>query len=158
MPITLHRSSEITVALPPDEAIALFTAEGERRWADGWDPQYPQPDRRDGPGAVFSTAHGSRETTWIMVDHRPDTFRYARVTHGMTAGTVAVDVVGSHNDATRLRVTYDLTPLTAAGEAWLAVFEVEYDDEIASWAIHIAAACSASGDPHVGHVHTRSFP
>ena len=141
MPITLRRSAEITVALPREQAISLFTAEGERRWAHGWSPQYPQPDRRDGPGAVFTTAHGSHETTWIMVDHGPDGVRYARVAHGMTAGTVAVDFVGSHNDATLLCVTYDLTALTAAGEAWLAEFEVGYDAEIASWAAHIATAC-----------------
>ena len=141
MPTTLYRSAEITVALPRDQAIALFTAEGERRWAEDWNPRYPQPARRDGPGVVFNTAHGSCETTWIMVDHRPDGVRYARVTHGMTAGTVAVDVVAPHNDTTRLRVTYDLTALTTTGEAWLAVLDAEYDTEIASWATDIAAAC-----------------
>jgi hypothetical protein len=44
---------------------------------------------------VFTTAHGGHETTWIMVDHRPDGVRYARITHGLTAGTVAVDVLSS---------------------------------------------------------------
>ena len=139
--ITVRRSAEITVALPLDQAIALFTAEGERRWAKGWNPHYPQPDRRDGRGAVFNTAHGSHETTWIMVDHRPDGVRYARVTHGMTAGTVAVDLVESHDDAPRLRVTYDLTALSTAGEAWLTVFDGEYDTAIASWATDIQAVC-----------------
>ena len=144
MPITLHRSAEITVVVPREKAIALFTAGGERRWADGWDPHYPQPDRRDGPGAVFSTAHASHQTTWIMVDHRPDGLRYARVTHGITAGTVAVDAVASHHDATRVRVTYDLTALSTAGETWLAAFDDAYDTEIASWATDIAAASSPS--------------
>lgn len=141
MPVTLHRSAEIAVPLPRDQAVALFTAEGERRWAHGWNPRYPQPDRRDGPGAVFTTAHGSHEATWIMVDHEPDGVRYARVTHGMTAGTVAVDVVESHDDATRLRVTYDLTALTSAGEAWLTAFDADYDAAIASWAAEIEAVC-----------------
>ena len=143
MPITLHRTAEITVALPRDAAIALFTAEGERRWAEGWDPHYPQPGRCDGPGAVFTTAHSSHQTTWIMVDHRPDAVRYARVTHGLTAGTVAVDVVASDDDLTRVRVTYDLTALTTAGQAWLAELDAGYDTEIASWAIDIAASCRA---------------
>jgi hypothetical protein len=144
MPVTLHRSAEITVGVPLEKALALFTAEGERRWADGWDPRYPQPDRRDGPGAVFTTAHGSHQTTWIMVDHRPDGLRYARVTHGMTAGTVAVDAVASRDDATQVRVTYDLTALSTAGETWLAAFDAAYDTEIASWATDIAAAPSSS--------------
>jgi hypothetical protein len=41
MPITLHRTAEITVGLPREQAIALFTAEGERRWVEGWEPRYP---------------------------------------------------------------------------------------------------------------------
>jgi hypothetical protein len=144
MPTTLNRSAEITVGLPPDQAMALFTAEGERRWADGWDPRYPEPDRRDGPGAVFHTSHGSHQTTWIMVDDRPDGVRYARVTHGVIAGTVAVDVVTSDSDTTRVRVTYDLTALTPTGEAWLANLDANYGSEIASWATHIAAALTVS--------------
>jgi len=124
--------------------MALFTAEGERRWADGWDPRYPEPDRRDGPGAVFHTTHGSHQTTWIMVDDQPDGVRYARITHGMTAGTVAVDVVTSDNDTTRVRVTYDLTALTPTGEAWLAHLDADYGSTIASWATHIATALTVS--------------
>jgi hypothetical protein len=144
MPTMLNRSAEITVGLPPDQAIALFTAEGERRWADGWDPRYPEPERRDGPGVVFDTTHGSHQTTWIMVDDRPDGVRYARITHGMTAGTVAVDVVTSDNDTTRVRVTYDLTALTPTGEAWLADLDAHYGSKIASWATHIATALTVS--------------
>lgn len=144
MPTILNRSAEITVGLPPDQAMALFTAEGERRWADGWDPRYPEPDRRDGPGAVFHTTHGSHQTTWIMVDDGPDGVRYARITHGMTAGTVAVDVVTSDSDTTRVRVTYDLTALTPTGEAWLANLDTNYGSEIGSWATHIAAALTVS--------------
>ena len=90
MPVTVRRTAEIMVGLPCEQAMALFTAEGERQWAEGWDPCYPEPDRREGPGAVFTTAHGGHKTTWIMVDHEPERIRYARVTSGMTAGTVAV--------------------------------------------------------------------
>lgn len=140
MPRAMCRSAEITVGLPLETAIALFTAEGERRWAGGWDPRYPLPARRDGPGAVFTTAHAGHRTTWIMVDHGPRSVRYARVTDGMTAGTVAVDVLTSDDDTTRVRVTYDLTALTVAGERWLAHFDADFDAEIASWATDIAAA------------------
>ena len=143
MPITLCRTTEITVGLPREPAVGLFTAEGERRWADGWEPRYPEPTRRDGPGAVFTTAHGHHQTTWIMVDHRSDGVRYARVTDGLTAGTVAVDVLSSDDHTTRVRVTYDLTALGTAGEEWLAAFEAHYEAEIASWATDIASAVSS---------------
>jgi hypothetical protein len=140
MPTTIRRAAELTVALPREQAMELFTPEGERRWADGWDPQYPEPRRREGPGAVFTTRHGGHDTTWIVVDQQPGSIRYTRVVHGMTAGTIAVDVVGSHERATNVRVTYDLTALTAAGQRWLEAFGEHYQTEIAEWSTEIAAA------------------
>ena len=140
MRTAVHRATEITVGLPPEQAMVLFTPEGERPWAEGWDPHYPQPDRQEGPGAVFTTGHGGHQTTWIMVDQGPGGVRYARVTEGMTAGTVAVDVVQSRERSTRVRVTYDLTALTPAGEAWLESFDAEYENAIGGWDTEIAAA------------------
>jgi hypothetical protein len=145
MSTTVRRATEITVAQPPERAMALFTPEGERRWAEGWDPHYPEPDRREGPGAVFTTGHGGHQTTWIMVDHGPERVRYARVTEGMTAGTVAVEIVGSRERSTELRVTYDLTSLTAVGETWLEAFDAGYDAAIGDWATEIAAALQRAG-------------
>ncbi len=140
VPTTVHRAAEISVALPRDLAIALFTAEGEREWAaDGWDPRFAAPERRDGPGAVFMTEHAGH-TTWVMVDQRPDGVRYARVTEGLTAGTIAVDVVAADDHETRVRVTYDLTALGPAGADWLTDFDAGYEAEIASWADDIARA------------------
>ena len=34
----------VAVAAPPCEAFELFTPEGERRWVDGWDPVWVDPD------------------------------------------------------------------------------------------------------------------
>ena len=140
MTAALHRAAEITVGLPREQALALFTPEGERRWADGWDPQYPDSRRREEPGAVFTTGHGGHEATWVIVDHGPDTIRYARVVHGVTAGTIAVQVLGSKDGATQVRVTYDLTALTPAGETWLEAFAERYETEIAEWSSEIARA------------------
>lgn len=144
MTTTLLRATEITIELSAEQAIELFTPEGERRWAHGWDPQYPEPDRREGSGAVFTTGHGGHQTTWIMVDQGPRSIRYARVTHGMTAGTVAVELVGSREHSTRVRVTYDLTALTAAGESWLQAFDSDFEIAIGSWSTEIATAIQRS--------------
>jgi hypothetical protein len=143
MNATLQCTAEITVELPPNQAMALFTPEGERRWAEGWNPHFPEPDRREGPGAVFITSHGGHQTTWIMVDHEPNTVRYARVADGMTAGTVTVRVIDWRDDITHLRVTYDLTALTAAGQKWLETFGARCDAELAGWSTEIAQALQA---------------
>jgi hypothetical protein len=135
---TIICSAELTVELPAAEAMRLFTAEGERRWAgDAWDPRYPAPARTEGPGAVFVTAH-DHQTTWIMVDQDATGVRYARVTPDVAAGTVAVTVIGAQATRTRVRVTYDLTALGDAGRVWLAAFAAGYDAEIADWEAAIA--------------------
>jgi hypothetical protein len=74
-----------------------------------------------------------------MVDHRPESVHYARVTQGMTAGTVAVEVVGSGEHSTRVRVTYDLTAVTSADDSWLKTFDADYDIAIGGWSTEIAA-------------------
>jgi hypothetical protein len=143
MTANLQCTTEITVEVPPEQAMTLFTPEGERQWADGWNPRYPEPGRREGPGAVFTTSHGGRQTAWIMVDHKPDAIRYARVAPGMTAGTVTVQVIDPRNDITHLRVSYDLTALSAAGQKWLETFAAHGEAELAAWSTEIAEALQA---------------
>src|SRR4029453_3704426 len=111
----LCRSTVISVALPPKQAIELFTPEGERKWSAGWDPVYPRPERTAGPGAVFITGHDGHTTTWTMVDHTAGCVRYARVTPGVAAGTVTVALEADGAGGTRAQVTYDLTSLPAGG-------------------------------------------
>ena len=132
-------SRDITVPLPPPDAMALFTPEGERSWAgkDGWDPHYPVPSRTAGSGAVFTTGHQGRLTVWVMADHQPDRVRYARVTPHALAGTVEVRALSRTRTGTTVRVTYDLTALTDAATGELAAFAAGYHAEIDTWASDI---------------------
>jgi hypothetical protein len=146
MAMTARCHAELTVPLPGEQAMELFTPEGERRWAEGWDPHYPDATRREEPGAVFTTAHGHHASTWIMADRAPHRIRYARVAHEATAGTITVERVESSERFTRVRVTYDLTALTPDGAAWLDAFAAGYDDYIASWEAEIARALAVTSD------------
>jgi hypothetical protein len=139
MPDTIACSAELTVHRPRAATLALFTAEGERAWAPGWDPAFPAPERTEGQGAVFVTAHAGETTTWVTVDHDECGLRYARVTPGVSAGTVAVTTVGVEPARTRVRVTYDLTALSTAGASWLETFAEDFDTYIAHWESAIAA-------------------
>jgi hypothetical protein len=118
---------QVRVTLPPDEAIELFTPEGERVWAAGWDPSYPGDD--DG---VFVTG----ATTWVTVERGARSRRYARVTPGVQAGTVSVRCEPDGDD-TIATVGYALTAL--GPEADLAAFAAEYDEFLAGWEREIAA-------------------
>src|SRR5271167_1816748 len=55
-----------TVDAPFEQVVPLFGAHEERKWADGWDPQfvYPTP-ARDQQGEVFKVAHGQHSSVWV---------------------------------------------------------------------------------------------
>jgi hypothetical protein len=122
----------LSVDLPPAEAILLFTPEGERLWAEGWDPTYPAGTPSAAPGTVFVTGGADRQTVWTIVDSSADRMRYARVAPD-DAGTVEVAVVASNGVATTLVVRYELTALNDVGRAGLVDFDTEYADYIGSW-------------------------
>jgi hypothetical protein len=139
---SVNRSADLTVALPKQRAMELFTPEGERAWAGdhGWDPKYPDAERSRGAGAVFTTRAGDRESIWVMVDDTDDRKRYARITLGGLAGTVEVAAVRGDGEATSVRVTYDMTALSDDAVAELEAFVARFEATIASWGTAIAAA------------------
>jgi hypothetical protein len=131
----------ITVPLPADEAMPLFTARGERRWVEGWDPEFPAGEpSEETEGTVFVTRAGDRSTFWVVAIRDPDGVRYARITPGFAAGTVEVQVRPSGARSTQVDVTYDLTALTPEGAAELDEFAAGYEQDIGSWEAAIEAA------------------
>jgi len=124
----------ITVPLPAEAAMPLFTARGERRWVEGWEPEFPagEPAEED-EGTVWVTTAGDRSTYWVVAAKDADRVRYARTTPGLSAGTVELRVRGSDARETRIDVTYDLTALTEAADAELDDFAAGFQQEIGSW-------------------------
>jgi hypothetical protein len=131
----------ITVPLPPDEAMPLFTARGERDWVEGWDPEFPagEPTEED-EGTVFVTTAGDRSTYWVVAARAPGCVRYARTTPGFFAGTVEVRERRSDRGSTLVDVTYDLSALTPQGAADLDDFAAGYEEEIGAWQVAIETA------------------
>lgn len=128
--------------LPPDAALPLFTAAGERRWVEGWDPQFLSGDVER--GAAFRTHADGRETLWLVADYDAAAGRasYARTTPGLHAGLVDVSCSGLPGGRSRVAVRYTLTPLSDAGTAALAAFfaPATYGEFIAGWKRAIDAA------------------
>jgi hypothetical protein len=131
-------TGEIRVPLAPEDAVELFTAEGERRWAGPeWNPTYPADD----DDTVFRTdAHG-QATVWVTVERAARVRRYARVAAGVDAGTVTVRC-RPDGAGTVAEVTYELTALTPYGDARLHHFAADYEEFLAGWERAIAAAVS----------------
>lgn len=113
------------LALAPDAAFELFTAEGERRWVDGWEPAILSDCGATRPGAVFLTNHGGEATIWTVIeaDRAAGRLLYSRVSPGRRAGTVRVTLDPDGDGGTSVAVAYDLTALSPAGEAAVAALD-----------------------------------
>jgi len=122
-------TGRFTLPAPRERALHFFTPLGEKEWAAGWDPVFPSAEGE----TVFQTSHGHHKTTWVVVDRNPGhRIRYARVAHGMTAGTVEV-TLEDRGGASEITVTYELTALGEQGRAHLAEFAKGYDAYLRSW-------------------------
>lgn len=116
----------ITVLLPADEALELFTPEGERRWVPAWEPDYLfRAGGGDEIDTVFRTDHDGEETLWIVLDHDLELHQaaYARITPGSRLGTVTVDIDPIDETSCWVDVCYELTALSPAGNAILEAFD-----------------------------------
>ena len=136
------RSHSFIVALPVARAFRLFEPEGERAWAEGWEPHYLHPaDGRTEAGMVFTTNHGAEETIWMLMRHDPRAgiVEYARVTPGSRVASVLVQCAPLEAARTRVTVIYRFTGLSEAGNALVrSMDEARYRDYIESWAAAIA--------------------
>jgi hypothetical protein len=142
-------SGTIQVPLPVGTAFLLFTPNGERTWAHGWDPRFPDPAADEtAPGTVFETSHGGRESTWIVVRCEPGcSIEYATATPGQRCGLVSVvcepsGIRGPEGGATTATVSYDLTALSPAAQLELDGFAKDYLSFLEHWEQAIAEAVS----------------
>ena len=110
----------------------LFTAEGERAWAPGWEPVFADDPHPDEPGQVWTTnAHGVT-TVWVTVARSSTSATYARVTPGDSAGTVTV-TCRDVPEGCKVEVAYDLSALSEAGHHRLQGFAHGFDVMLEQW-------------------------
>jgi hypothetical protein len=144
-PETQVRSFHLDAPLP--RVFPMFTALGERVWAEGWEPQMlsGQEER----GSVFRT-HGRNgiETTWVVVDYRPAEGRvsYARLAQGSNMGLVDVACKAGEGGGTDVSVRYTLTPVSDAGKRFVDEFlePGNYTAMIEEWRSAVSAALAKS--------------
>jgi hypothetical protein len=140
-PATQVRSFRLDAPLA--RVMPLFTAEGERSWAPGWEPVILSGDVERG-SAFLTRAHTGIETTWIVTDYRPDEGRvsYARLAQGSNIGLVDVICTGAEEGGTVVSVRYTLTGVSEQGRAFVREFlEPEhYARMIEEWRVATSAA------------------
>lgn len=148
-PRHVERTGAFTLPLAVADAFPLFSPEGERIWADGWDPEYLHPSHPSvAAGTVFRTAVGGEETLWLVLDYDADAgvVSYGRFVPGSRIGTVRVKCRALDATHTHVTVTYALTAVSAAGTALLADFSpARYDTMLAQWRDAIVQARAPHG-------------
>ena len=141
------RSHSFEVALPAAEAFELFTPEGERAWAPGWDPRYVHPKGPEtAKGMVFTTGEGANETLWLISRYEPASgeVEYVRTTPGNRIAIVRVRCAALAASSTRVSVSYEYTGLSEAGNAYVrSMDEAAYRTFIESWGEAIAKAVAS---------------
>jgi len=144
-PAPLSQTRSFQVPAPCARLMTLFTAQGERAWAPGWDPEILSGDTAR--GSVFRTRTPERETVWAVSEYRPEQGRvsYVRIAQGSNMGLVDVSCRDVPAGGSEVTVTYTLTGLTPDGEAFVREFldPKRYDDFIGEWRDAIATHLKA---------------
>lgn len=144
------RSASFELPVSVAHALPWFTAEGERAWAPGWNPELISGD--GGRGSVFRTRNAEGlVTTWIVIEYGVHAgigrAAYARVAGEEHAGLVEVECRGSGVDRCTVEVRYTLSPLSPAYAPKIAAFidAQAYDGMIAQWRAWVIEAIEAQG-------------
>ena len=140
--MTTHRTGTVRVALPPAEALDLFTARGETLWVPGWAPRYVDPpDGEPVPGGVWLTDDGEVEVVWRVqrFDRAAGLAEYLRVVPRNRVALITVECAPD-GDGTLARVTYRVTPIGPDGDEWIAGFDdAAYAAMMTEWEARIGA-------------------
>jgi hypothetical protein len=136
---------------PLARVLPLFTAEGERSWAPGWEPTILSGDVER--GSAFATrGHSGIETTWIVADYRPAEGRvsYARLAQGSNIGLVDVTCTAAEGGGTVVTVRYTLTGVSEQGKTFLREFlePQHYAKMIDEWQVATSAALAKQPVSH----------
>jgi hypothetical protein len=137
----VHNQGRIRVNAPAATAFHFFTPRGEEIWIDHWRPNYVFPsDGTTRCGMVFTTGEGDEFTIWQLLDFDPlaRRSRYTRTTPASRTGTVTIAVQPLDDRHAQAEVSYEMTALTAPGEAALAAYEGEaFSRMLEDWALRI---------------------
>lgn len=148
-PATQVRSFRLDA--PLERVLPLFTAEGERSWAAGWEPVILSGAVER--GSAFATrAHNGIETTWIVADYRPAEGRvsYARLAQGSNIGLVDVSCTAAEGGGTVVSVRYTLTGVSEQGREFVREFlePMHYAKMIDEWRVATTAALAGKPPSH----------
>ena len=134
--LTVARTGSFELDMTPEEALPLFTAQGEKLWIPMWDPVILHGDGYE-KGTVFVTEHHGQTVYWLVMDYDINAKHalYVRVTPGADTGTVDVSLAPNESGGSTVTVSYQLTALSPAGKKRLqeSFTEARYAEMMGEW-------------------------
>jgi len=138
-----------TVDAPFEQVVPLFGAHEERKWADGWDPQfvYPTP-ARDQEGMVFRLSHGHDSSVWIntALDLAGGHIQYAHVFNDAMATLIDIHATPQGPRKTAVTVVYERTALAPEANEHLEHFAKGDANGGKEWGAAMNAYFAKSGE------------
>ncbi len=122
----LVRSYVQHIEAPPEAVFPLLCPVREGEWLEGWAESCEVIWSASGlaePGCAFRTIEEGRpDTIWIITDHDPDrgVLVFARVTPGLAASTLHIEVDGSADGTSAVSIRYTVVPTSPEGETYAA--------------------------------------
>ena len=114
-----------TIDAEPSVVHALICPVKEAEWLEGWDYDliYSQSGVAE-YGCVFTSRSAGEETIWLITkrDDGACETEFARITPGSRVALVAVRIADGGNQTSRVHISYTITALTAAGNAFIDNF------------------------------------
>jgi hypothetical protein len=103
-----------------EQVFPLFTPLGEKKWAEGWNPNLIFPSSGEmQEGLVFQTpdhVRGAPAMTWVVSRYNVSEHQVQYiVSSAVRVATISVTCTASGKDNTNARISYVLTGLSAVG-------------------------------------------
>lgn len=139
----VEHTTSFTLNKPAERVFPLFTPEGEKLWAPGWDYVNIMETTELSEDYVFLTGthdHASIHAIWLVKRHSPDEglISYYRVEPGDKVGVVTVRCSAVSPNSTEVEVTYKYIPISETGRKFVEDFSLEtYTLFIAEWQIQL---------------------
>lgn len=121
---SVEHTASFTLPQPIQQVFLLFTPEGEKLWAPGWDYKNLLGTTTLFEDYVFLTHshdHAGAEAVWLVKRYEPGRglVAYYRVEPGDKVGVVTVQCSPVEGSGTQVEVTYRYIPLSEKGQAFV---------------------------------------
>ena len=143
------RTGHLTFNAPPTKVFPLFTPEGERHWAAGWNPEILYPRGSDAQEGMLFRTHDHGGTLWWLTRYAPKAF-------SVGYHFVAPDGLARHIEVrcraagtgTEVEVTDTFIGLSDHGNEFVrSLDEKAYSEKMAHWHQAIARYLATGESP-----------